>query len=84
MTTSERRQQAQIAAYRMHSMHNASVTTAAARASFLKRFEIEVDPDQVLAPAERSRRATAARSAHFRKMALRSGQVRRARAKGVQ
>ena len=80
MTSSERRQQARIAAYCQHATHDTRETTAAGRASFMATFDKLVDPLGVLAPDERNRRAAAARSAHFRKLALRSAQVRRARA----
>lgn len=53
--------------------------TAQARAEFLSRFEREVDPDGVLDPAERSRRAEHARKSYFAKLALKSAQARRAR-----
>jgi hypothetical protein len=51
--------------------------TAKARAAFADRFEREVDPDGVLAPAERARRAAHARQAYFARLALRSAQARR-------
>jgi hypothetical protein len=43
----------------------------------LDKFERQVDPDGVLAPAERARRAEHARKAHFKRMALKSAHVRR-------
>jgi hypothetical protein len=57
-----------------------SARTAAARAAFLARFEHEVDPDGVLDPAERSRRAENKRKAHFSRMALQASKSRRQRA----
>jgi hypothetical protein len=51
-----------------------------ARASFLARFEREVDPDGVLDPAERARRAEHAETAHFTRMALASAKARRKKA----
>ena len=59
-----------------------SARTAPARAALLSKFEREVDPDGVLAPAERVRRAEHARKAHFTRLALRSAQARRAKAAG--
>jgi len=53
--------------------------TAAARRAFNKRFEDQVDPDGVLTPAERAKRAENARQAHFQRLALKSAQARRAR-----
>ncbi len=56
--------------------HDGETLTAAARAGFLKRFEIEVDPNGVLTPEERSRRADAARRAHMARLAMRSAMAR--------
>jgi hypothetical protein len=55
--------------------------TAPARAAFNDRFEREVDPDGVLAPDERARRAEHAKQAYFTRLALKSAQARR-RARG--
>ncbi len=55
--------------------------TAPARRAAEARFEKLVDPDGVLTPEERAKRAESARKAHFRMMALKSARVRRA--KGV-
>jgi hypothetical protein len=66
----------------MHSKHDARETTAAARAAFLARFEAEVDPEGVLAPEERQRRAEQARSAYFTRLAFeRAKAARQARAR---
>lgn len=54
-----------------------SARTAPARRALLDRFERQVDPDGVLSPAERARRAGHARKAYFTRLALRSAQVRR-------
>jgi hypothetical protein len=53
--------------------------TAPARQAALDRFEREVDPDGVLAPTERAKRAANARKAHMSRMALASAKVRRER-----
>lgn len=50
--------------------------TRAGRAAFLSRFEEEADPDGVLPPAERARRAEAARRLHFTKLAYLSAKTR--------
>ncbi len=72
-----------IGAYTLHATHDPKQTTAKARASFLAKFEREVDPDGVLPEAERLRRAEAAKRAHFARMALKSARKRgRAKAKG--
>ena len=57
--------------------------TAAARDKFAARFEREVDPDGVLAPEERARRAESARKAYFARLAFRSAAARRAKKGGA-
>lgn len=54
-----------------------SAATAPARRAFNERFERQVDPDGLLAPAERARRAEHARKSYFLRLALRSAQARR-------
>ena len=56
-----------------------TAATSAARETFLKGFEKLVDPDGVLDPEERTKRARNAIAAHFRRLALKSAAVRRAR-----
>ncbi len=68
-----------LGAYRQQSRHSPIDTTAAARAAFLSKFELEVDPDKVLPEAERQRRAEAAKKAYFTRLALKSVQARRRR-----
>lgn len=70
-----------IGAHHLHARYDPRETTAAARAAFLGRFEREADPDGTLAPAERARRAHHLRQAYFAKLALKSAQARRKRAK---
>ena len=53
--------------------------TAPARAALLARFEREADPDGLLPPDERARRAGHLRKAYYLRLALKSAQVRRAR-----
>jgi hypothetical protein len=50
--------------------------TAPARAAFLARFEAEVDPEGILPPEERARRAEFARKAYFAGMAFKSAKAR--------
>ncbi len=69
-----------IGAYVQHSRHDPRLTTAAARVAFLDRFEREADPDGVLDPVERRRRALALRKAYFARLAYKSAQMRRQRA----
>lgn len=68
-----------IGAYVTHSRHDPRQTTAKARASFLARFEREVDPDRALPEAERQHRAESARRAHFARLALKSAEARSGR-----
>lgn len=53
--------------------------TKPARAGFMNRFIREVDPEGVLPPDERARRANSAMRAHMSRLALRSAK-RRAKA----
>jgi hypothetical protein len=57
--------------------------TAPARSAFFDRFEREVDPDGVLDPADRRRRAEHARKAHMQRLALKSARARRSRTQAV-
>jgi hypothetical protein len=52
--------------------------TAKARDAFMSRFEREVDPEGVLDPIERARRAEHARKAYFLRLALASSRARAA------
>ncbi|MCV7221614.1 hypothetical protein [Mycolicibacterium elephantis] len=54
--------------------------TAKARAAAAARFERLADPEGVLLPAERAKRAEALRRAHYQRMAFKSAQVRRQQA----
>src|SRR6266496_1050003 len=75
----ERTLRARLAAHSMHAKHDARKTTANGRATFLARFEAQVDPDGTLPPEERRRRAEHARSAHFTRLALAAAKARRQR-----
>jgi hypothetical protein len=72
-----------IGAHRLLSTHNSREITANARATFLARFEREVDPDAVLPLDERERRAEHAKKAYFAKLALQSADARRAKRRRV-
>jgi len=74
---SVRSQAARIAALDKWTHADPVAGTAAARATFLERFEDEVDPDRELPEAERLRRAKCARSAYFARLALLSAKARR-------
>ncbi|MCW2901105.1 MAG: hypothetical protein JWO67_3370 [Streptosporangiaceae bacterium] len=68
---------ARMAAHHLHAgITDPAAHTAPARAAFLGRFEREVDPDGVLAPRERARRAEHARKAYFLRLALASAHAR--------
>ncbi|TMC08296.1 MAG: hypothetical protein E6J41_13905 [Chloroflexi bacterium] len=56
-----------------------TAATSPARAAFMRRFELEVDPAGKLDPRERSKRAEFARRAYMTRLALRSVATRRAR-----
>ena len=65
-----------LGAHRLHALHDSRETTAKARATFLARFEREVDPGGVLPEPERRRRAEHARRAHMARLALASARAR--------
>ena len=72
-----RSQLGRLGAYTLHATHDSTEITAAARRTFLERFEKEVDPEGLLSPDERQRRALMARRAYFTRLAMRSAKVRR-------
>ncbi len=82
LTPAERTARARLAAHTLHSRVDSTVHTEPARRAFLERFEQAVDPDKVLPPAERRRRAEHAKKAYFTRLALRSARARRARRRG--
>ncbi len=65
-----------IGAHTMLSRHDAQEVTRAAREAFESKFERDVDPDGLLDPVERARRATTARKACFARLALLSADAR--------
>lgn len=77
-TANERTLQARMSAHESWARtENPSERTAPARAAFVAKFEREVDPEGVLDPAERARRADHARRAFYARLALKSAQARR-------
>ena len=84
LTPEQRTLRARLGARAMHARHDPRQTTAAGRAAFLSRFEREVDPDYVLEPAERQRRAGQALQAHMSRLALASSKARGRRKRGGQ
>jgi hypothetical protein len=79
LNAQERSVRARFAAYAQHAADDPHVTTAAARAGFVARFEKQVDPDGTLPPEERARRTQAAIKSHMVKLAFYSARVRRQR-----
>src|SRR3954451_25018150 len=76
----ERALRARMAAHLLHAqVEDPAEHTAPARAAFLSRFEREVDPDGVLEPQERARRAEHAKKAYFLRLALASRKARAAK-----
>lgn len=54
--------------------------TRPARQGLEAKFEREVDPDGVMNPADRAKAVANARSAHYRRLALKSAAARRPKA----
>ena len=79
-THEERRAQARMAAFEMHSRHDPKVTTKPARKAFERKFLDEVDPGRLLPEAERIRRAAMARKAYYARLHWASLKARRAKA----
>jgi hypothetical protein len=79
VSPAERSLRARLGAHALHARRDARQTTALARAGFLARFEREVDPDAVLDPSERRRRAEHARRAYFIRLSLAAIAARRAK-----
>ena len=69
--------QARMAAHALHArVEDPAAHTAPAREVFLSRFERGVDPEGVLEPQERARRAEHARKAYFLRLAAESSKSR--------
>jgi hypothetical protein len=75
----ERSLRARLAAYALHAQRDPRETTANGRAAFLARFDREVDPEGLLEPDERRRRAEHARRAYFTRLSLAAAEARRAK-----
>lgn len=75
--TEEASLRGRIGAHAQHAKWDSRETTAKARATFLARFEQQVDPDGELSPEERRVRALSARKAYFARLALLSARARR-------
>ena len=77
LTPAERTLRARLAAHTLHATVDSREHTEPARKAFMDRFEDQVDPDRVLPPAERRRRAEQAKKAYFTRLALKSVQARK-------
>jgi hypothetical protein len=77
LTPGQRVLRARMGAYAVHSRYDVKQLTQPARDAFMARFEREVDPDGVLPEAERLRRAKAAKTLHFQRLAWKSARARR-------
>lgn len=78
MSTAERTLRARLAAHESWAQTaDRAARTAAARQAFADSFERQVDPDGVLDPAERSKRAESARKAHYTRLSLKAAEARR-------
>jgi hypothetical protein len=84
LTPEQRTQRARLAAYALWSKADPVAHTQPARRAFMERFERQVDPEGVLEPAERARRAEYARKQYFASLALKSSRVRSARKAAAQ
>lgn len=74
LTPEQRSLRSRAAAHRLHALGRTN--TAPARAAYKNRFLTEVDPDGVLSPEERERRAAHALKAHMASLALKSAVAR--------
>jgi hypothetical protein len=81
LTPGERTLRARLAAHTLHATVDSREHTEPARKAFMDRFEDQVDPDRLLSPSERRRRADQAKKAYFTRLALKSVQARK-RARG--
>jgi hypothetical protein len=84
LTPAQRSLRAKVAAHTLHAQRDGAELTRAAREAFLRSFEPLVDPDGVLPPDVRRRRAEHARRAHMARLSLASSRARaRRRAESV-
>ena len=81
-TPAERSQINRRNAFLSHVNRTGHQATAAARVAALSKFERLADPEGVLDPLERARRAKHLRSAYFADLAIQSARARRARRGG--
>lgn len=80
MTPAERSMRAKLAAHQRWAKEDPRNAMKEARRGLESKFERDADPEGVLDPAERHRRAEHLRKAHFLKLSLASAQARRRKA----
>jgi hypothetical protein len=69
-----------IGAHALHAKYDSRQLSAPGRAAFMNKFEQGADPNGVLSPEERARRAQHLRKLYFARLALRSADARRKKA----
>ncbi len=74
LSPSQRTLRARAAAHALHAQGGTS--TKAGTSAFLGRFERQVDPDGVLTPEERAKRARHALKAHMSSLSLKASRAR--------
>jgi hypothetical protein len=74
LTSTERKLRARTAAYALHAQ--GGTNTGPATAASVARFERQVDPDGVLPPKERARRAAWARKSYMTALSLKAHRAR--------
>lgn len=85
MSPAERSMRSRLAAHRSWAnTDDPAARTQPAREASMARFERQVDPEGLLAPAERQRRAEHARKAYFLELALKSAKARRLRSEAAE
>ena len=80
LTPNDRVLRSRLGAHALHAKYDSRELTQKARANSpgqLRYYYDKVDPDSVLDPAERDRRAEHAKSAHFLRLAMASAKARR-------
>ncbi len=76
LSAEQRRLRAKLAGHAKHSKHDPRESVRPAREAFLERFRRAVDPEGILPPEERERRARHALKAHMYRLALASARAR--------
>ena len=78
LSASQRKLRAEIEAHeRWARTADRTAATQAARDALERKFDDLVDPDRRLDPATRAKLATNAKSAHFKRLALKAAQARK-------